>query len=122
MERTISVKMNDTVRCCIGDTVTMNVNNVSKLTSYGTQCETSEVPAIIVAASINSDGTYQYVLRYDSCVLLSQCNYLIPNEVTSICCTPSCESCGSYRSNTKTCCETECNLGCNTIIRSTNCG
>lgn len=90
MERTVSVKLCDRIGCCVGDTAYMTVKNKSKLVSYGSACETSEVPALIIGAGINSDGTYTYVVKYNSTVLRQPCNYLVPTDIAGLCCAECC--------------------------------
>lgn len=106
MNRTVSTKLSSPLNCCVGNGVTLNVRAIKKLTSYGTSCETSGVPALILAASINSDSTYSYVFQYDSCVLLDQCNYLVPTDIESVCCTMNC---GIEETNCDPCFQNPCN-------------
>lgn len=92
MERTVSVKLLDRIGCCVGDTVYMTVKTVSKLVSYGSACETSEVPGMIIGTGLNSDGTFTYVVKYSSTVLNNQCNYLLPTDVAGLCCSDCCDT------------------------------
>lgn len=90
MYKTLSVTVSSKLNCCIGDTVSMNVRAVEKLTSYGSATKESGVPALVLGAGVNSNGTFTYVLRYDTCVLKDLCNYIIPDDVDSICCLNEC--------------------------------
>lgn len=90
MNRTLTIALNEKLKCCIGDNVVLNVRAVEKLTSYGSAVETSGVPATIVGAGLNSDGTYSYVVTYDVCVLKETCNYLLPIDICSVCCLHDC--------------------------------
>lgn len=95
MERTVSINLSTKLNCCIGDKVTLNVKAVHKLLSYGSACEFSGVPALIIGAGLNSNGTFSYVFRYDCCVLKECCNYLIPQDIESVCCLHEC--CGEHK-------------------------
>lgn len=90
MYKTLSITVPTKLNCCIGDTVSMNVRAVEKLTSYGSATKESGVPAIILGAGLDSKGQFTYVLQYDACVLRDLCNYLIPNDVDSLCCVNAC--------------------------------
>jgi hypothetical protein len=113
MYQTISVKLANKLNCCVGDMVTMQVRAVQKLTSYGSAHESSGVPAIILAAGVEANGTFSYVLRYDACVLRNPCNYLIPNDVCSVCCTSRCD-CVPPKPTCccDPCCTCHCGCGC----------
>jgi len=148
MERTVSVKLCDRIGCCVGDMVYMTVKTPSKLVSYGSGCETSEVPAMIIGTGLNSDGTFTYVVKYASTVLREQCNYLLPQDIAGLCCAeccpaPKCECndpcvkpepckpdcvCGNClpkqtincnHTRNNSCQEEDC---CVTIIKGVNCG
>ena len=90
MERTVSVKLCDRIGCCVGDMVYMTVKTPSKLVSYGSGCETSEVPAMVIGVGMNSDGTFTYVVKYASTVLREQCNYLLSHDIAGLCCAECC--------------------------------
>ena len=75
------------MECCIGDTVELTVRNISKLTSYGSACTTSKIPGVILGIGISEGCKYQYAINYDTSVLRNQCNFLVPADIESICCT-----------------------------------
>lgn len=91
MERTVSIKLCNRIECCVGDMAYMTVKATQKLVSYGSACESSEVPALITGVGMNSDGTFTYVVRYQTTVLREQCNYLLPEDISGLCCAECCE-------------------------------
>lgn len=123
MNRTVSVRLCDKINCCAGDTVSMTVKTVSKLVSYGSACEVSEVPAFVVGTGINSDGTFTYVVRYCDSVLRDKCNYLVPEDIAGLCCTGCCgEPSGHIQLShikNNSCPKEDC---CVNIIKGVNCG